>query len=82
MEYELKSFRRFGELVQKDANTFLQVVYVYTGIVGQKYEGFQNMDELTVEIPAKSLDQDQINNLISLECAAFVSITYPNTEEN
>jgi hypothetical protein len=53
-------------------------VNVTTGIVGQPYVGFQNVDTIVVEF-ADTLTGVQIEQSVIAQCAAFSANKYPNT---
>ena len=78
MQYELKKIEYIGNPREKNATAYTQSVHITTGIVGQTYNGFVNMDLLPVDFPATGIDADGIKNLIISAATAFVVTKYPN----
>lgn len=79
MNYEVKNVILSGSPKRKDESTFIQTVTIVTGIVGQTYKGFENLDMLDVEFPATGKNATQIEALIQSKAAEFSSTKYPNT---
>ena len=79
MQYELKNVEFVGSVRKKDDNTFIQTVNATTGVVGQTYNGFTNMDSIDIEFPASGMDANQIQTLIQQQSAAYVANKYPDT---
>lgn len=79
MEYILSNLMYIGAPTKKDENTFTQMVNVKTTISGQIYEGFTNVDTISIDFPSTGLDANQIEALILTSATQFVATKYPNT---
>jgi len=80
MNYELKDTNWVSAPKVKATDPTLVEVYVNvtTGIVGQTYSGFQNVDTIVMEFPIAMSGTDmQADTLV--QGAAYVATTYPNT---
>lgn len=80
MNYELKDTNWISApKVKADDPTKVEVyVNVTTGIVGQTYSGFQNVDTVRMEFPISMTGAEMKVNT-EVQAAAYVATTYPNT---
>ena len=77
MNYEVKKTMQSGVLQTRDGVYGIPVC-VWTGIVGQTYEGFTNADQIFVPL----LDTDTTitaDAKVAAAAAAFSADKYPNT---
>ena len=80
MNYELKDTNwASAPKVKVDDPTKVEVyVNVTTGIVGQTYSGFQNVDTVKMEFPI-SMTGTEMKTATDVQAATYVAATYPNT---
>lgn len=80
MNYELKDTNWIGSPKVKEGDPTKVVVYVNvtTGIVGQTYPGFQNVNTVLMEFPI-SMTGAEMQAETSVQAAAYIVSTYPNT---
>jgi len=80
MNYELKDTNWVNAPKVKATDPTKVEVYVNvtTGIVGQTYSGFQNVDTVVMDFPISMTGTDMQANT-QVQAAAYVATKYPNT---
>jgi len=79
MNYELKdtNWMNAPKVKEGDPTKVEVFVNVTTGIVGQTYTGFQNVDTVEMEFPI-SMTGTQMEAETQVQAQAYVTATYPN----
>ena len=80
MNYELKDTNWISapKVKEGDATKVTVLVNVTTGIVGQTYPGFQNVDQVWMDFPISMTGTDMQADT-NVQGAAFAATKYPNT---
>ncbi len=78
MKYILSKTKPQGLPVTDDKGNYLIPTIIYTGIVGQTYPGFENIDVDKCPI-LKTDNSDQIQAKMDAFGAAYIAKKYPNT---